>query len=250
MTGVAYIRVSTEDQAGEDAYGLDAQKDAVEKYCGENNIDLLEIFQDTISGSLDERPGLIALLEQTKSGKIAQVIVPKLDRLSRDTLYCLWIEKELRKNGVELVSIAEPYRWDDPMQKMMLTIVAAFAEYEKELIKMRMGGGRKAKARHGGYAGGRPCIGYKVEKGKKVLQLDDLKTDTVRRVFEIKDANPKLFLREIASKLNAEGLTPAKGKKFYPVQVQRILNRRNFYEGVYSYAGIEANGQHEGILGE
>ncbi len=248
MKAAGYLRVSTEDQAAENAYGLDAQKETIEKYCEANNIELVSIFQDTVSGGLHDRPGLLALLEKAKSGEVTRVIVAKLDRLSRDTMYCLWIEKELRKNGIELVSIAEPYRWDDPMQKMMLTIMAAFAEYEKELIKLRLSGGRKAKARKGGYAGGRPCMGYRAEKLNRKLILDAEQAATVKRVFAIRDANPKLYLKEIAAQLNAEGFKSAEGGIFYPISVKRILDRRSFYEGLYSYAGIEADGQHAQII--
>ncbi|HOV88391.1 MAG TPA: recombinase family protein [Syntrophobacteraceae bacterium] len=248
MGAAAYLRVSAPDQAGEDAYGLDAQNHAIQKYCQEHDIDLVAVYEDTQSGAITDRPGLMALLAECKTGKFTKVLVPKLDRLSRDALYCLWIEKELRKNNVELISAAEPYRWDDPMQKMMLTIMAAFAEYEKELIKIRLCGGRKAKARKGGYSGGRPCIGYKAKSGSKALLLDDAKAKIVKRVFEIRDSHPDLYLKDIARMLNEEGHTPAKGKKFYPMQVQRILKKRPFYKGVYLYAGVQAPGQHPVIL--
>jgi site-specific DNA recombinase len=248
MTAVAYVRVSTEDQAAENAYGLDAQREAIEKYCSGNSIEVVKIFQDTVSGALTERTGLMALLEEAKAGGCSKVIVPKLDRLSRDTLYCLWIEKELRKMNVELISIAEPYRWDDPAQKVLLTIMAAFAEYERELIKMRLSGGRKAKARKGGYAGGRPCIGYKAEKLQRKLVQDSKQAEVVKAVFLIRDANPKLTLMAIAVRLNAAGHQTAQGKSFHPVQVKRILDRRSFYEGLYQYAGIEASGQHQQII--
>jgi DNA invertase Pin-like site-specific DNA recombinase len=190
----------------------------------------------------------MALMATVKSGTISKVIVPKLDRLSRDTCYCLWIEKELRKLGIELVSIAEPYRWDDPVQKVLLTLMAAFAEYERELIKLRMSGGRKAKARKGGYAGGRPCMGYKAQKLDGKLVLNVAQAEVVKRVFEIRDQNPKLYLREIASRLNEQGFKSAEGKDFHPIQVKRILDRRSFYEGLYRYSGIEADGQHEHII--
>ncbi len=248
MNVAGYVRVSTEDQAGENAYGLDAQKQAVEAFCETNDLELVVIHQDTVSGALTERPGLLALMEDAKTGVIEKVIVPKLDRLSRDAMYCLWVEKELRRIGVELISVMEPYRWDDPMQKMMLTIVAAFAEYEKELIKMRLSGGRKAKARKGGYAGGRPCIGYAVRRDAKRLVVNGEKVATVQRVFELRHEHPKLPLRRIAERLNREGHTTAEGSAFSAMQVKRILDRRGFYQGTYSYAGIEADGLHASIL--
>lgn len=248
MTAAAYLRVSTEDQAAENAYGLNAQKETIEKYCEANDIEIVATFQDTVSGGLHDRPGLLELLEKAKSGEIAKVIVAKLDRLSRDAMYALWCEKEFRKYGVELISISEPYRWDDPLQKMLLTIVAAFAEYEKELIKLRLSGGRKAKARKGGYAGGRPCMGYRAEKLNRKLVLDAEQATTIKRVFAIRDGNTKLFLKEIAARLNSEGFKSAEGGVFYPITVKRILDRRSFYEGLYSYAGIEADGQHQQII--
>lgn len=58
----------------------------------------------------------------------------------------------------DLLSIAEPGRWDDPTQKLLLTMVAAFAEFEKSLIASRLSSGRKTKARNGGYAGGKALL--------------------------------------------------------------------------------------------
>ena len=65
----------------------------------------------------------MSLLGDARKNSFRKVIVPKIDRLSRDAMFCLWVEKELRKSNVELFSIAEPFRWDDPVQKMMLTII-------------------------------------------------------------------------------------------------------------------------------
>jgi DNA invertase Pin-like site-specific DNA recombinase len=151
-----------------------------------------------------ERPGLHALLETLKAGDIQQVIVTRLDRLARDTMLSLWLMKEIKKLGAELVSIAEPGRWEDPTQKLLLTMVAAFAEFEKSLISSRLSGGRKTKARPGGYAGGKAPIGYKAERGCKALIVDDEKAGTVRRVFELRDAKPDASLQKLADLLNAE----------------------------------------------
>ena len=84
----------------------------------------------------------------------------------------LWLMKEIKKPGAELVSIAEPGRWEDPTQKLLLTMVAAFAEFEKSLITSRLSSGRKTKARQGGYAGGKAPIGYKAVSGDKTLIVD------------------------------------------------------------------------------
>lgn len=248
---VGYCRVSTENQNGADSFGLETQRDTIVKYCTANSLELAHIYEDpAFSGSLPplERPGLHALLDAMKAGDIQQVVVTRLDRLARDTMLSLWLMKEIRKLGAELVSIAEPGRWEDPTQKLLLTMVAAFAEFEKSLIASRLSSGRKTKARQGGYAGGKAPIGYKAERGGKALTLDEEKASTVRRVFELRDAKPDASLKKIADMLNAEGYTTKEGKPFHAMQVKRILDRKSFYEGIYRYSGVESEGQHQNII--
>jgi len=243
--------VSTENQNGADSFGLETQRDAIAKYCAACGLELVQIYEDpAFSGSLPplERPGLHAVLEILKAGDIKEVIVTRLDRLARDTMLSLWLMKEIKKLGAELVSIAEPGRWEDPTQKLLLTMVAAFAEFEKSLITSRLSSGRKTKARNGGYAGGKAPIGYKAERGDKALTLDEEKANTVRRVFELRDTKPDASLQKLADLLNSEGLTTKEGKPFHAMQVKRILDRRAFYEGHYKYSGIDADGKHRRIL--
>lgn len=243
--------MSTENQNGADSFGLETQRDTIAKYCAASGLELVQIFEDpAFSGSLPplERPGLHALLESLKAGDIQQVVVTRLDRLARDTMLSLWLLKEIKKLGAELVSIAEPGRWEDPTQKLLLTMVAAFAEFEKSLIASRLSSGRKTKARQGGYAGGKAPIGYKAERGGKALTLDEEKVSTVRRVFELRDAKPDASLKKIADILNAEGYTTKEEKPFHPMQVKRILDRKAFYKGCYSYSGIDAKGVYQTIL--
>ena len=251
MRAVGYVRVSTENQNGCDSFGLETQRDAITKYCTANGLELIQVYEDpAFSGSLQplERPGLNALLEALKAEDIKQVIVTRLDRLARDTMLSLWLMKEIKKLGAELVSIAEPGRWEDPTQKLLLTMVAAFAEFEKSLITSRLSSGRKTKARQGGYAGGKAPIGYRAERGDKVLTLDEEKTGTVKRVFELRDEKPNASLKKIADILNAEGFTTKEGKPFHAMQVKRILDRQAVYEGLYKYSGIEAVGKHQRII--
>jgi DNA invertase Pin-like site-specific DNA recombinase len=158
------------------------------------------------------------------------------------------VEKEIRKAGAELISTSEPYRWNDPTQKLLLNIIMSFAEFERSLITSRLSSGRKTKARNGGYAGGKAPIGYKAERGDKILILDEEKASTVRRVFELRDAKTNASLQKIAGILNAEGYTTKESKLFHSMQVKRILDRRAFYEGHYRYSGIDADGKHQAIL--
>jgi hypothetical protein len=84
--------------------------------------------------------------------------------------------------------------------------------------------------------------------GAKVLALDAEKAETVRRLFELREECPGASLAALAGMMNAEGLTTAQGAIWRKAQVKRVLDRREFYTGTYTYAGIEAEGKHEAII--
>jgi site-specific DNA recombinase len=249
MTKAAgYLRVSGEGQIGEDKYGLAAQREAVETYAKAQGYEVAEWYVDeAISGATLDRPELTRLLNDA-GGKFAFVIVAKMDRIARDLMAQLWIEKELLRGNVELISVAEPFRGQDPANVLFRQVIGAFAQFERARIAERMAGGRKQKARGGGYAGGGAPIGYTAEKGAKVLSLDAEKAETVRRLFELREECPGASLEALAGMMNAEGLTTAQGAIWRKAQVKRVLDRREFYAGAYSYAGIQAEGKHEAII--
>jgi site-specific DNA recombinase len=247
---VCYYRVSTENQVGEDKFGLPAQRDAVESYADRTEIEIVGEYEDDgISGSTLDRPGLQQMLKDAAEKTFDCVLVAKGDRVARDLYVALFIEKELLVHGIEIISVSEPMANGDPMSKAFRQMMAVFAELEKDMITARMSGGRKQKARGGGYAGGRPAIGYQVAKGQKALEVDGEKIATVQRVFALRNKRPKMTLQRIADILNKEGHTTAQGKQFQPMQVKRILDRKALYSGLYHYAGIEAAGQHDAIIG-
>jgi site-specific DNA recombinase len=249
MKAAAYLRVSTEGQTGEDKFGLPAQEEAILSYAASQGIEIVAWYKDEgISGATLDRPGLQQLLTDAGAGGFDTLLVAKMDRVARDLFYSLFIEKELLLNEVQIISCSEPVSGHDPMNTAFRQMMGVFAELEKSMISARMTGGRKQKARGGGYAGGGAAIGYRAKRGSKVLQLDQDKAPTVKRVFEIRQEQPGLTLQQLADQLNHEGFTTAQGKAFKPMQVKRVLDREALYSGLYSYAGIEAEGQHEAIL--
>jgi len=250
MTRAAgYLRVSTEGQTGEDHFGLAEQREAIETYAAAQGYEVAEWYVDeAISGAKLDRPELTRLLNDAEAGEFAFVIVAKLDRVARDLWAQLWIEKELLRGNVELISVAEPFRGQDPATVLFRQIIGAFAQFERARIADRLAGGRKQKAKTGGYAGGGAPIGYTAELGAKVLALDAEKAETVRRLFELREECPGASLEALAGMMNAEGLTTAQGAIWRKAQVKRVLDRREFYAGTYTYAGIEAEGKHEAII--
>jgi DNA-binding transcriptional regulator WhiA len=78
--------------------------------------------------------------------------------------------------------------------------------------------------------------------------VDEKQAHTVRRVFELREQHPTWTLTQIAESLNEEGFKTQQGSLFTKVQVKRILDRRDFYSGIYRYGDIEADGLHQAIL--
>ncbi len=128
-----------------------------------------------------------------------------MDRIARDLFVSLFVEKELLISKVEIHSVSEPVSGNDPMQKAFRQMMGIFAELEKSMIPARMSGGRKQKARGSGYAGGGVAIGYQATRGGKVLELDQGKAATVKRVLELRQEQPEALLRQLVDQLNREG---------------------------------------------
>ena len=139
---IGYARVSTDDQ------DLRLQRAALEE------AGCRRTFEEKISGAKRDRPQLDRMIEQLRDDDT--VVVTRLDRLARSTRDLLDIAEKLTEVGAGLRSIAEP--WADttsPSGRMVLTVFAGIAEFERELIVERTKAGL-ASARARGKLGGRP----------------------------------------------------------------------------------------------
>jgi DNA invertase Pin-like site-specific DNA recombinase len=133
---IGYARVSTEDQ------NLTLQLQALEQ------AGCQRIFREKFSGATRQRPELTRMLEQIRDGDA--VIVWKLDRFARSTRDLLEIADTIAKAGAGLKSLSEP--WADttsPAGRMVLTVFAGIAEFERALIIERTGSGRVAAMKRG-----------------------------------------------------------------------------------------------------
>lgn len=244
---VSYIRVSTLAQGDEDRYGVDVQKEDIEKYCNANNMNIIDEYSDIgVSGAKLVRPALDELLKRADTQEFKFVVVSKLDRLARDLFLQLFIEKELLKFDIEIMSVAEPMRGSDPAGQLFRTMISAFAQFERGRITERLSAGRIHKAKEGRYAGGGIPMGYVHDVTNKSLSVNLDKVNTVRRIFELREANTPY--KVIAEQLNLEGLTTKEDKQFSAMQVKRVVDRRELYEGIYNYAGVSVAGKHEAII--
>ena len=231
-----YIRVSTDAQA-EEGYSIDAQKQQLTAYCVSKNIKNYDYYIDGgWSGSNIDRPELQRLIKDIQSNKISHCIVYKLDRLSRsqkDTLYL--IEDIFNPYGVNFVSLNESMDTSTPMGRLMLGILSAFAQLERENIRMRTRMGMQERVKNGLWmGGGRVPFGYDYDKEKGIL----IKNSDSEKVKEIYD----LYLKGYS----AQNIANIIGLKYERLATQ-ILKRKINY-GVIEYNGQEYKGKHEPII--
>lgn len=231
-----YIRVSTDAQA-EEGYSIDAQKERLEAYCISKGIKNYDFYIDRgFSGSNLQRPQISRLIEDAKKGVLSAVVVYKLDRLSRsqkDTLYL--IEDIFNPHNVDFISINESMDTSTPMGRLMLGILSAFAQLERENIRERTRMGMKERVKTGLWmGGGRIPFGYDYDRKKGILVPNE-DAETVKKIY-------KLYL----DGYSAEKIAAMLGLK-YDRLVTQILKRKS-NAGYIVYNGVEYKGKHEPII--
>src|SRR4030095_16379853 len=135
-TKIGYARVSTQDQ------NLDLQLRALKK------AGCRKIFQEKVSAVTRSRPEFQRMLDQLREGDV--IVVWKLDRLARSTRDLLETMETIREAGARFQSLSEP--WADTTThagKMIMTVFAGIAEFERDLIRERATAGRKAAMKRG-----------------------------------------------------------------------------------------------------
>lgn len=248
---VAYCRVSTKGQTGDDKFGIPDQMDIIKEYCEEHDIEVINWYIDEgVSGAEKKRPALDRLLMgDVTNPPVQYIVVAKADRLARDINLYYAFKTRLAELKLEIISVKEDWSAQDKLTAMILeNFMAVVAEIERENIRLRTTGGRNQKAKRGGYSGGRAPMGYKVEYGHLVINEEE--AEVVRFIFKRKEAGCTML--STVDALNEAGYRTRKGKKFLISTVQSIWNNEPTYRGMYKYGkdGSWVKGEHEPILGD
>ena len=222
MILIAHVRVSTERQA--ERYGPAAQRAAIREWAEATGARIARFVEDATSGALSEREGLGEVLAEIKAGRVAGVVVARLDRFSRDMLVQEHLMSDVWRLGGEVYSTAADENSlrddpDDPSRKLIRRILGAVVEYDREMTLLRLRNGRKAKARSGGFAYGAPPFGWTAVNGK----LHRSKTEQATRAVILDMAAGGASTREIADTLNADGRPSKRGGSWSSATVARVL---------------------------
>lgn len=250
-----YIRVSTETQS-EKGFGLDAQRQAIEKYAYDNGLTVETIFEDAgISGNIkdiddddaiNKRTGLIELMAALIPGDT--VIVLNTSRLWRSDMTKAIIRRELLKRQANVYSIEQPkynlYN-KDPNDYLINAIMEALDVYERMNISMKLARGRTVKAKGGDKPAGLCPFGYKYTEDKKSVVVNEAEAQTVKRIFAL--AQSGNTLTQIVNTLNGSGTMTRRGNEWTRASLHCILNNR-FYLGELTHAGQTIKGNHTPII--
>jgi len=222
----AYLRVSTDEQA-RTGLGLGAQRSRVLAMATVKGWPEPIIYADEgISGTKEtrKRPQLARLMGDVASGELQAIIILDLSRLARKTRLVLDLVEEMTRCGVSLVSCKESLDTTTPQGQFVLTMFAALAQLERDLIAERT---RAALAEHGrrdGERGGRLPYGY--VRSERGIAVDRHAASVVRKIFALRASG--LSLRAIADQLDGPG---PRGGAWRHTGVSEILTNESAYRG-------------------
>lgn len=199
-----YTRVSTSMQV--DGYSLDAQKDKLRKYAEFQNMLVAgEYCDEGKSGkNIEGRPEFLRMLRDIESGKdgVSFVLVFKLSRFGRNAADVLTSLQRMQDFGVNLICVEDGIDSSKDSGKLMISVLSAVAEIERENILVQTMEGRRQKAREGKWNGGFAPYGYKLEEGQ--LFINGEEAEVVRIIFD-KYIHTTMGSKKIADWLNAHG---------------------------------------------
>jgi site-specific DNA recombinase len=183
MTRVClYTRISTDEE--NQPTSLASQAERLEAFCKvQGDWRIVARHDDRASGTRLDRPGLQAALSLARQGRIDQLLVYRIDRLSRKVRQLAGIAEELTQLDVVLRSATEPFDTGSAAGRMMLQMLGVFAEFEHATIVDRVTSGIERRAREGRWAGGRIPFGYARDEEKQLVP-DERAAPIVRRIFE------------------------------------------------------------------
>ncbi|MCU1336353.1 MAG: Resolvase, N-terminal domain [Bryobacterales bacterium] len=208
----AYLRVSGKSQLGGD--GFTRQLQAIRDYAKAHDIRIVQVFRDEgVSGSKDlaNRPAFVEMMTALYSNGTKLVLIERLDRLARDLMVQETIIGDLRKHDFGLVSVHEPdLLQDDPSRKLMRQVFGAIAEYEKTMIVLKLRGARERVRARGETCEGAKPFGKLAGESAVIARMCALRADG-------------LGFDRIAAKLNAEGISPRRGRQWWGLTVNKIL---------------------------
>ncbi|PKL78688.1 MAG: hypothetical protein CVV27_02925 [Candidatus Melainabacteria bacterium HGW-Melainabacteria-1] len=214
-----WIRVSTEMQVYDESPSVHRQR--AKDYAASHDWEVVEFYQlDGVSGAaIMGQPQARKMLHDVRTGRIEALLFTRLERVGRDALELLQIEKELRDHGAHLISIFEEIDTSTPEGKKRFQDLASQAEYDRARLAAKVKAGIHTRMKMGQVFTSQAVFGYR--KIGKTLEPHPQEREVLALMYE-------LFLeyrrfKTVARELNRRGFRMRTGNEFTNVSVKRLL---------------------------
>ncbi len=233
-----YKRVSTAMQI--DGYSLDAQRARMKAYADFNDYEIVGEYEDAgKSGkSIEGRMQFRQMMEDVKSGKdnISYVLVFKLSRFGRNAADVLSTLQVMQDFGVNLICVEDGIDSSKDAGKLMISVLSAVAEIERENIRVQTMEGRIQKAREGKWNGGFAPYGYQLVNGK--LEINEEEAVAIRTIYD-QYVNTDIGSNGISKYLENHGIRKIQrqnGKNpLFDAHLVRLILKNPVYCGKIAY---------------
>ena len=254
-TGI-YVRVSTEEQAKE-GYSIRGQEQKLKDFARIKDWTIYDVYVDEgISGkNITARPEINRLIDDVKNGNVKNVLVFKIDRLTRSTSDLIFLVDLFNEYNCAFNSLMESIDTQTASGRMFLKIIGIFAEFERENIAERIILGRERKVNEGyTLCSHTASYGYDRPDGQKIQTIIESEAQIVREIFDLY-ANRGISMHQIARRLNLREVPTKLDNKWTSTGIRNVIKNNNYMGDVrHHYENKEraytVKGQHEQIVSQ
>lgn len=221
-TGI-YIRVSTEEQV-KDGFSIHAQKEKLTMYAKINDWKIYDYYvDDGISGkNIEARPEIKRMIMDIKEKKINNVLIYKLDRLTRSVKDLIELIELFEKYQCTFSSQTEKIDTSNAVGRMFIKIIGIFAEFERENLAERVAFGYEQKTREGNYTNTYGVYGYDYLIKEQRLVVNQQENKLVNHIYDLFIEGKSFY--KIALYLNNNHIKTKRGGKWQASTIKSILS--------------------------
>lgn len=252
-TGI-YLRVSTEEQAQE-GFSIRAQEQKLKDFARIKDWAIYKIYADEgISGKdITGRPAVKEMIADVEAGHIKNVLVFKIDRLTRSTADLIYLVDLFNQHDCAFNSLMESIDTQTASGRMFIKIIGIFAEFERENIMERTRVGVERKVKEGfSLCTATPSYGFDRPVGQKIQTINEDEASVVREIFDLY-VNEGATLTDVARRLNLRGVATKREKNWDSTKIRRVLKNVNYIGSVRHHVNdhkrsMAYDGLHEGFI--
>jgi DNA invertase Pin-like site-specific DNA recombinase len=200
------LRERVDRRASANGVGLDAQRATIEAECDRRGWQPVRIEEDVLSGCNLNRPGLQRALDACRTGKVAGVVVAKLDRLSRSLANFATLVEQARRKGWNFVALDLGVDLSTPSGEFLASVMASEAQWERRIIGQRTKG----------------ALAVKKTQGVRLSRPASIPEKLAKRIVEMRASG--MTLQAICDTLNAQQVPTARGGRMWrPTSLRAVL---------------------------